>query len=603
MKMREKILPLVLATSVLILSFTTFPVEKNSSSGPPDKNSPDTSEVNRWIRVDSFNLSIIPPSSGVQFYRDGIVFLSSAKYEEKMIASHLSFGRNDALYAELKDNKLDNPKVFSADKPFTYPSEAITFTSDYNTMYFTKSNRKEGTEKIYQAKYFSGSGDKGNWSVNESPLNFCTDGAVYTHPALSPDGKLMIFASNRQGSIGGMDLYASQEKGGSWSEPVNLGDAVNSTANELYPFLDSENNLYFSSDGAQGYGGYDIYVCRFKKNTWEKPINLSLPVNTRFDDVAFTISRKDGKSAFYTVKQNSGKSYLQLYQITMSGERPDTLLTLSQYFTRPDISQMVILVLEPAVQATDKVSATASTARSDKDVITYRVQFMTSFNPRTRPQITVNNVDYPVFDYLYAGAYRLCVGEFSTLSPAIELQNLLRKNSYPQATVLAFKNNVLSLDPELLKQQPGAVQATETAQPKAVETVTAPKTEPEVKKTETAPVQQTTTTKPAVAAAATVPAITATTAATTGKKDVVVYRVQIATNSAAKGSYKITLGGKAYDTFEYQYAGAYRTCVGEFSVLSGATEFQKICRANGYPQAFLVAFKNNVRSTDAALFK
>jgi hypothetical protein len=205
---------------------------------------------------------------------------------------------------------------------------------------------------------------------------------------------------------------------------------------------------------------------------------------------------------------------------------------------------------------------------------------------------------------LYSGAYRLCVGEFSTLSPAIDLQNMLRKNSYPQATVLAFKNDVLSLDPELLKQQPGAVQTTATEQKKVAEvaavtavtaqaaTTTIPpkeKVQPEVKKTE-----QVKTTAPVATTAA---------PAASGNKDVVVYRVQIATTSTPKGSYKITMAGKAYDTFEYQYAGAYRTCVGAFNVLSGASEFQKTCRASGYPQAFVVAFKNNVRSTDPALFK
>jgi hypothetical protein len=83
----------------------------------------------------------------------------------------------------------------------------------------------------------------------------------------------------------------------------------------------------------------------------------------------------------------------------------------------------------------------------------------------------------------------------------------------------------------------------------------------------------------------------------------VVYRVQIITNTTAKGSYKITIAGKVYDTFEYKYAGAFRTCVGEFSTLAPAREFQNVCRKNGHAQAFVVAFKDGVRSTDAALFK
>jgi hypothetical protein len=570
---------------------------------------PDTLIRNSPIKTKEFNLELIPPSTGVQFYKDGIVFLSSSKFDEKMIENQISFGKLDARYAVLKDTLLENKQVFSSDKPFPYPCESVTFSRDYNIMYFTRFSDKAGVEQIFEAKYSPTKGNEGNWTLSENPLSLCSDKSIYTHPTLSADGNLMIFASNKQGTIGGMDLFVSQKKNGVWGEPKNLGDAVNSTANEIYPFLDQENNLYFSSDGVNGYGGYDIYVCKFKSNTWEKPINLSAPINTKADDIAFTLSRKDGKSGFYSVRQNSGRRSHQLYMISLNASRNDTLLSLSQYFTRPDVSQMVILVLEPAVQATDKVTQTASVTRGEKDIITYRVQFMTSFNPKTRSQITVAGTDYKVFEYLFSGAYRLCVGEFSSLSPAIELQNLLRKNDYMQANVVAFKNNIVSLDPALLKEQPGLNKVTVleekkvtdaapviSANQKAVADLNKDKPEAAIKKTETAKV----TTQPEVKKTEEVktpipePSV---------KKDVVVFRVQIITNNSPKGSYKITLGNKTFNTFEYQYAGAYRTCVGEFSTLSLATEFQKSCRQSGYPQAFVVAFRNNVRSTDPSLFK
>jgi len=599
-----------MSTMGFMVSFTTQKTKDRISRHAIISMKTDTSIVNRWIQLDTFNLIILPPSSGVQFYRDGIVFLSSSKMDEKMIDNHISFGKTDARYAVLKDNLLENKKVFSFNTVFPYPCEAIAFTSDYNTMYFTRYSKKDGVEKIYRADYHSGEGNEGYWSLDDNPLSFCSDKFVYSHPALSADGKLMIFASNRPGSIGGMDLFVTQLKGGIWSDPINLGDAVNSTANELYPCLDSENNLFFSSDGSQGFGGYDIYVCKFKSNTWEKPINLSTPVNTRFDDVAFTIDKKDGKSAFYTVKQNFGKRSMQLRQITLSSYRPDTLLTISQFFTRPDISQMVILVLEPAVQATDKVTETASASRLEKDIITFRVQFMTSFNPRTRSRITVGGKDYDVSEYLYSGAYRLCIGEFSSFSQAIEIQELLRKNDYPRATVVAFKNNVLSLDPGLLKEQPGInpvalieqkkltdTGAAVTTNPAAISNLLKNKPETEVKKTDTGleTIALSDTKKSEIVKTAVQESL--------GKKDFVVYRVQILTNNTSKGSYKITVSNTTYDTFEYQYVGAYRTCIGEFTTLSPATELQKFCRQSGYPQAFVVAFKNKTRSTDPALFK
>ena len=546
--------------------------------------SSDSTIANQYIKVDSFNLSIIPPSSGVQFYKDGIIFLASTKSYEKILPDHLSFGKVDTRYSVLKNSILETSLLFSTSSSFPYPSEAITFSSDYNTIYFTKISKDDGFEKIYQGK--CSEGNPGVWTLDPNPLSFCSDKSAYTHPALSANGKLMIFASNRSGSLGGMDLYVSIEKNGTWSDPVNLGDAVNSSSNELYAFLDAENNLFFSSDINKGYGGYDIYVCKFKSNTWEKPINLSTPVNTRFDDVAFTIDRKDGKSAFYTVKQNAGKRSVQLYNVTIDGKSPDIFLTLSQFYTRPDISNIVILALEPAVQATDNITETVVPKKSEsvgeKDILVYRVQFLTSFNPKTRNQITVSGKDYSVFEYLYSGAYRLCIGEFSALQPALELQSLLMKNDFPNAFVVVFKNNVMTVDPELLKIQSvsGAVAGIE-------------------KTTKISTVKEATTGTGTKEGAS----IKAKGQEQVIKKDLVVYRVQLISKTTSGKSYKITIKSKAYDTFEYRYNGAYRICVGELSTLAAAIELQNICRKSGYPQAFAVAFKNNVRSADPALFK
>jgi hypothetical protein len=89
----------------------------------------------------------------------------------------------------------------------------------------------------------------------------------------------------------------------------------------------------------------------------------------------------------------------------------------------------------------------------------------------------------------------------------------------------------------------------------------------------------------------------------TAAHNTVVYRVQFASNTAKKGSYEIIIGGKKYSTWEYSYSGAYRSTVGEFNTYKSALEFQKNVRQSGYPQAFVVALKNNVRTTDPTLLK
>jgi hypothetical protein len=78
---------------------------------------------------------------------------------------------------------------------------------------------------------------------------------------------------------------------------------------------------------------------------------------------------------------------------------------------------------------------------------------------------------------------------------------------------------------------------------------------------------------------------------------------QIISNFKPKGTYMITIGNNSFKTFEYLSGGAYRTCVGEFNILSSAKELQNSLRKSGYPQAFVVAFINNVRSNDPLLFR
>lgn len=579
---------------------------------------PDTVINGGFIRVDTFGLNIMPPSSGVRFYKDGILFLSSSKAENKMLTEHVSFGRTEAMYASLKDLQLENHTPFSSSASFAYPCDAVTFSKDFRTMYFTRLASPEGVEKIFRA--VTGEGGTGIWTIDESPLNICTGDATYTHPALSEDGKILIFASDREGTIGGMDLFISQLEGSTWSEPKNLGDAINTRSEEMYPYLDAQNNLYYSSDGLLGYGGYDIYVCKFRGNTWEAPVNLTNPVNTIYDDVAFSIDRNDGKTAFYTIKEKEGKKSVNLLKVSMTGTiAGENVMNLSQFFTNPATRNIVLIVTEPPVEATDRREATdRARGRGDGNIV-YRVQILTSFNPKTRQIINLEGTDYAIYEYLYSGAYRLCVGEFSTITPAIELRNKFIRNDYPQASVVVFRNNVRSFDPELLEEPAGLTAVTQPppapeqkTPPPVVETkeevkqeVAAPetkKTEP-VKQPEAKPVPQKPVTTPPAAATKQETAKPAAQPPAEAKKDAVVYRVQILTNASPKGSYKLTIAGKVYDTYEYKYAGAYRTCVGEFSSLAPARDFQNVCRKNGHAQAFVVAFKDGVRSTDAALFR
>jgi outer membrane biosynthesis protein TonB len=210
-----------------------------------------------------------------------------------------------------------------------------------------------------------------------------------------------------------------------------------------------------------------------------------------------------------------------------------------------------------------------------------------------------------VFEYLYAGAYRLCIGEFPTMAEAMELQKKLMETDYPNASVVVFRNDVITFDPELLKEEATADVRPEAVVKQPADTV---KTKTEVK-TETKKVEPEKVVIPktepvkAVIPKTEEKKVVPVKETETAKKDEVVYRVQILSEPKAKGSYDLKVNNITYKTYEYFYVGSYRTCIGEFSTLAPARDLQNTARKAGFSQAFVVAFKNNVRSTDPELFK
>jgi len=114
--------------------------------------SKDTVAANE-LRIRPFYLEIIPPSSGVQFYRNGIIFLSYSKLEEKIPERHLSFGSVKTYTSIVSDTIPANIEQFNIKGTTLFPSEATTFSGDFNTMYLSLIPEKSSSEKIFRAFY------------------------------------------------------------------------------------------------------------------------------------------------------------------------------------------------------------------------------------------------------------------------------------------------------------------------------------------------------------------------------------------------------------------------------------------------------------------
>jgi tetratricopeptide (TPR) repeat protein len=139
-----------------------------------------------------------------------------------------------------------------------------------------------------------------------------------SHAFISEDGNQLIFASDRPGGFGGLDLYTSKLVNGDWSAPVNIGPEINTQFNEDRPFLiNNGKTLFFTSQGHENMGGYDIFRSDIQSNgLWSKPKNLGYPINTPDDDVFF-MPVGNGKSGYYSkYKESGGYGKEDIYKIT-----------------------------------------------------------------------------------------------------------------------------------------------------------------------------------------------------------------------------------------------------------------------------------------------
>jgi tetratricopeptide (TPR) repeat protein len=139
-----------------------------------------------------------------------------------------------------------------------------------------------------------------------------------SHGFISETGDQIVFASNRPGGSGGLDLYISHRINGNWGPAVNLGTEINTEFNEDRPFLiNNGKTIFFSSQGHENIGGYDLFRADMQPDgSWGKPKNLGYPINTP-DDNIFFMPASDGKSGYYSVyKMTGGYGKEDIYKIT-----------------------------------------------------------------------------------------------------------------------------------------------------------------------------------------------------------------------------------------------------------------------------------------------
>jgi outer membrane protein OmpA-like peptidoglycan-associated protein/tetratricopeptide (TPR) repeat protein len=194
------------------------------------------------------------------------------------------------------------------------------FTRDGKTVYFTRNNYIDGKKgkdenKVTLIKLYKAELGKDNKWTNITELPFNSNNYSTAHPALSPDEKTLYFASDMPGSIGESDLYkVSVNSNGGYGPPENLGSNINTEGKETYPYVTSENEIYFSSNGHPGLGGLDVFVGNIDSNGKVSNIqNVGADVNSAKDDFAYIID-PETRRGFFTSNKDGGQGSDDIYR-------------------------------------------------------------------------------------------------------------------------------------------------------------------------------------------------------------------------------------------------------------------------------------------------
>lgn len=179
---------------------------------------------------------------------------------------------------------------------------AATLNSSGEQMIFTRSRYDKS--QAMGTELYSTSQSRGSWS-DPIKLQVVGDSIVAAHPSLSADGSVLYFVSDMPGGQGGKDIWMATAEGKSFGKAVNMGSAINTAGDEMFPFIRDNGELYFASNGHMGMGGLDIFVARQNEdNVWVVE-NMGSPMNSPEDDFGIAYVTGENKGMFTSNRKGS----------------------------------------------------------------------------------------------------------------------------------------------------------------------------------------------------------------------------------------------------------------------------------------------------------
>ena len=253
-------------------------------------------------------------------YKDGIIFASAREVSVvKQDFNWLNSNFLNFFYTEYNKDSSDwaKPQQLKGEVKSKYHESNFTMADGATEFYFTRNNyidkvKGKSDEGIIKLKLYKGQ-INGMEVTSVDEVGFNSDQYSTTHPTISADGTVLYFSSDMPGGEGGKDIYYCERQGASWSKPVNF-KAINTSGDEVFPFIHHDGTLYFSSDGHPGLGHLDIFYTKPQGD--HLVINMGYPVNTAWDDFAFYLDKND-EDGYLSSDREGGSGGDDIYKLKL----------------------------------------------------------------------------------------------------------------------------------------------------------------------------------------------------------------------------------------------------------------------------------------------
>ena len=224
----------------------------------------------------------------------------------------------EGLYGDQDEEKQENDSTGGAKGSANAEMGVCTFSRDGRSMLFTYSKPVNGQDlgaKIYMSERASG-----EWGEPQEVKLFADSSITVGHPALNSSGDTLYFSSDAPGGIGGKDIWMAELDGDQWVNVRPLSSGINTTADEMYPFVHADGSLYFASNGHPGYGGLDIYKANRDTTVKDSVVwilfNMGPAFNGLGDDFGITFAG-NSQDGFFSSNKGDKKGFDCIFRFTL----------------------------------------------------------------------------------------------------------------------------------------------------------------------------------------------------------------------------------------------------------------------------------------------